>query len=384
MDGSLCDLEEVADWLENKPKFQSLLALPVFFVNLDLSTMPDAAAMDVAELPSGSSTFDRISRAEEALDTLAFDHWAIKPSSGLDIWPRFWAWTIFIHTYKDQFPVAPSEVEISNVLRLMRFIAVVKGHKRSIALVSKTTGLRTLVVQTWVLLQATDCETRTSGFEQLAPFLRVHFKPPDSANLEEIIEGGGGSLEALAALVVNHLRVLNASAGAVESSATLTAYDAILPFILELDDQPDPLLGVHGPVCAAFLAHGIVPAITTGINVLAEVADRRSAIVIHNMLWYLKSRLYISPVSRWIAQSIETGLLRGIVLYAARGVGPKDPKMLTCARGGDGGKTGGNARAKRMNVFRNVGSPRLHGSQYILFDTDLRMIAQVYVRMHLS
>ncbi|KAJ6609767.1 hypothetical protein B0H10DRAFT_2193696 [Mycena sp. CBHHK59/15] len=324
MNGSLSDLEDVAAWARNKPKIQSILLLPVFFANLELSTMPSPDEMDVPSL--APPTVERILKAVRALDAIVSIQ-GIVPASGVDIWPRFWGWTKFVHTYRDNFPHAPTEMRLG--MRMMRLITHIQRDKGSRSLVDATTGFRTLVARIWVLLQAVNPEKRNIGFNQLSPFIRFHIKPSDPTHLEEIIEGAGGSVDALASLVVNHLKLLTPAALPAESIEILDLFDALFTFIMEIDDQPNPLAGTHGPVCAALLSSGIVPALATAIKVLAEAAEsHQSSVVVNNLIVTLKAKLYTPPADQWIAQAIEAGFLRGLVCHAVRGTGPMDDSTL--------------------------------------------------------
>ncbi|KAJ7102715.1 hypothetical protein C8R44DRAFT_887461 [Mycena epipterygia] len=329
MNGSLIDLEDVVAWVRDELKAESLLLLPVFHANLELSTMPSTDEMDVPSL--APKTVERILKAVRALDGIASVH-GIVPASGVDIWPRFWGWTDFVNTYRDSFPHAPTEMRLG--MRILRLVTHLRPDERTLHLIDTTRGLRALITKTWVLLQRVNLEKRAIAFKQLTPFLHFHMMPSDPVHLEEIIEGADGSLDTLASLVVNHLNHLTSTTGTAESAETLDFFEDVFMFVYQLDDQPDPFSGPvegkHSPICAALLSNGIVPALASAIKVLAEAAEtRKSSVIVNHLIVMLKKKLYTFPVDRWIAQAIDAGFLRGLVCHIGRGTGPMDVETIT-------------------------------------------------------
>ncbi|KAJ7938553.1 hypothetical protein B0H13DRAFT_1851507 [Mycena leptocephala] len=98
------DLDKLCTVAETLPKEQYLLLLPVFYLHLDLSTIPDANALEI--LMATATRLPCIDGALMSLNALAgLAVLGVIPIEALpDVWSRVSAWILFLHTYWDYLP----------------------------------------------------------------------------------------------------------------------------------------------------------------------------------------------------------------------------------------------------------------------------------------
>jgi hypothetical protein len=149
--------------------------LPVFYVNLDPARIPTDDNLTTGAVARAVMTF-------KGLHEITDSH---KPA-WRDLWPRIWAWIVFLHAYWDCLPTsfAKSDVCLDFLFFMNRFRSDPDTH----TLVGKTVGVRSLVMAAWSFLLHSKDRGKSSGFDHLYQFL-YSMRIEESTNLAEVIDG---------------------------------------------------------------------------------------------------------------------------------------------------------------------------------------------------
>ncbi|KAJ7152038.1 hypothetical protein C8R46DRAFT_1197778 [Mycena filopes] len=177
-----------------------ILYLPVFYCNLELDAIPTTAALDLDTPPF--EVREAITKAVLALRGISdIDEIHMPSGACADLWPRLWKWTYFLYTYHEQLPPC------WQTTRLSRTVASFHGKKRNTDLFSATPGFACMMAHAWRILLRNPSQPRSAQYDlyQMACFLPTHFNTADPEVRQEFIEGAGGSIQDVAALVVEHL-----------------------------------------------------------------------------------------------------------------------------------------------------------------------------------
>ncbi|KAJ6586100.1 hypothetical protein B0H19DRAFT_429999 [Mycena capillaripes] len=191
--------------------------LPVFYANLDPAAIP--MGDNVATLP--------VIMAINSLHALCLLDESHLPL-GMDLWPRIWAWLLFLHTYRDCLPsnlFAGHDIS----LELCFFIELWYKQSQTSALIGRTPGVRTLVIQAWAAIFKAGNQ-RHPLFCLLAALLKYFLAAYVPENLSEVVEateGPGG----LACLVVEYYQWLSSTPQTADQ--TYVHYDGITGFLLD-------------------------------------------------------------------------------------------------------------------------------------------------------
>ncbi|KAJ7624097.1 hypothetical protein DFH06DRAFT_1230354 [Mycena polygramma] len=195
--------------------------LPVFYANLDPAGIPTGP--DVTTVAA--------KRAAIVLDTLRLALQLSDAPAGMDLWPRIWKWTSFLHTRRDGIP--PRNVDQYASVGLLYFVGFLSEDEDTAALMSGTSGVRAILMHGFASLLDTDLGEEHRGFVHLTTILRSFMAPDQPANLAEILEATKGRA-GLASLVVRYIEFLLPPRGAEIAERTIYLYDGIAGFILTM------------------------------------------------------------------------------------------------------------------------------------------------------
>ncbi|KAJ7108941.1 hypothetical protein C8R43DRAFT_1243451 [Mycena crocata] len=316
--GSMDDLRKLLQIIDQKtnptPMSTLLLFLPVLYAHIDLAKMPSSAEMDTATFPEEFR--DAIFVAKKCIPAICDSQLLpkIQDAALVDLWPRLWGWSQFFLTYQEILPqrLAPNRAATGVYLLQVANEAKLQSHTKLRTLVTSTRGLRRVVVSTWVELHGeTDPESQKLGFYHLRAFFLSYMRADDPKNLEEIVDGAGGSLSHLAFLTVQHLRLL---ALGVQTDNDPGDFAKILNdfmrFLTEIDTAGSRL-------SAHLLSHGLIQALTSAIAILAEIVVDGTVLILHNLFVVLAAKMGGLPVEE-IVNALDAGLLRAIIKYVVR------------------------------------------------------------------
>jgi hypothetical protein len=177
---------------------QKATFLPIFFHNLDPVRIPSPGQLEL---------FDRPARDDVSCAVLSL-HLFFNNSPHLDlgvsVWPRIWSWVNYIHIHWDHLPEIALPLDVIFYIDFLVFAGRFRCDPQTCALMS-TPGFRTLVAKAWTFLPVIVEPHRLALVTTVLGFVLGDLNNRDSAHLEEIIEGAGGSLSDLAILVVKYI-----------------------------------------------------------------------------------------------------------------------------------------------------------------------------------
>ncbi|KAJ7673783.1 hypothetical protein DFH06DRAFT_1123457 [Mycena polygramma] len=177
------------------------LLLPAFYAVLDPTRIPSIAELDVSiSILSGSAPGPAIATAIGSLSVFV----ALPkpdPSEYAAIWARVWAWIEFLHTYKLHLRDLPAEEEL--YFGFMLTISHIQAQWDE-QLISSTPGLCAVVARSWVVFLEGQNSAGIRNTCQLLSRTKALVGTPE---MDEFIDGTGGTVDALAATVVRHINI---------------------------------------------------------------------------------------------------------------------------------------------------------------------------------
>ncbi|KAJ7487934.1 hypothetical protein FB451DRAFT_1167403 [Mycena latifolia] len=310
--------------LDQVPRAQGALLLPVFYANLDPLGVPTAAEM------AADATAHRVCTTS-AMALLALR--AIYPLQNIpldafpEVWERVWAWADFFDTYSDHLPWL--DLPPNMCVRLVFFIGEFQWHKPARDIIATTEGFRTMLVRAWALLLRGTAPPELAAlvYHIICNFIQDGMRPGDPANLAELIDGAGGSLDDLALLLVAFIEHILPSRDTVVTAAIAFYLDAAVGLMADAELQSmkkemtsaSYVITVLGPLVAALARHGVVRALTTMACALSHssVCGR----TLDKCLTILDRILTSGSSYRLLPEALESGLLIALVSAGKSDIG---------------------------------------------------------------
>ncbi|KAJ7082667.1 hypothetical protein B0H15DRAFT_803117 [Mycena belliarum] len=286
---------------------ECLLLLPVYFANLDSARVPDQDTFDTeATQPEVQD------QVWMAVQSLAMIHtFRIPTDISRFIWPHVWPWMQFIALYRDYLPDIPPYWQSDSGLRLrfLMFLGDLGDDTEMQNLMCSTPGVYYMVAKAWPHVVPTrESEKRGDGFNDLYRFL-ANERAGNPANLAEIVDGAGGTLEDLAILVVSYIDALVPQDGAMDPAEVLF-FSAILEFIPIVDPQlTDDTYSPMSVFTTSLLSQSIVRALASAIRALSITATQKAMTVLHQAFVLFGLILRKSVGSRHIPEALNHGVL---------------------------------------------------------------------------
>ncbi|KAK6988124.1 hypothetical protein R3P38DRAFT_3098368 [Favolaschia claudopus] len=315
-DHSTCRLvERVRDYLVDHQRElleqQKNAFLPVFFHNLDPEMIPSSTALEAADWP----TRHTILRALISLDALS-NLRRLPGSVGISLWPRVWHWTLFIITYRNNLPDPVPYWPIFNA-NFITFTSQFHFDPDTWALISSTPGFRTVISGVWRVMPDIEEPFREFVFGALSRFIS-DLEAGQSASLDEFIEGAGGSIHALAQLVLQYMRLVGQRESPLLADSRAADISALVSFVRQVDqhhedDEEWLYLQFSSLSTALVVSHGIE---MVHITITKLIGTVDAAMGIRPCLMFLL-RMLISPHGfRSLAQALRKGLLQTLITCA--------------------------------------------------------------------
>ncbi|KAF8217359.1 hypothetical protein K438DRAFT_1798727 [Mycena galopus ATCC 62051] len=286
--------------------------LPVFFANLDHKAIRNRNLTDDFE----KDLDDAAARALPSLHALAHlletapNMFPLKIA--LEFWPRFAEWALFLHDYRDALPVFQS-LDLSDPYSTYAII-IRYFLKHSPESVNNTPGIQIIITFAWKVL-LNDSKRQELSYKRLSLLLILLDKPI----LADIVEGAGGSLHDLAALLLHHMKVCTLKPQSSVSPGVL--FSLFTGGIITLHTLSDG----EGPFNLAVISHGIIKAEVISLCSFLDCEDVRDGFeesVEDPCLNQLLNILVTPPGYTWVRQALQGGLLRGLILQMQRAKGP--------------------------------------------------------------
>ncbi|KAJ7633579.1 hypothetical protein DFH06DRAFT_1222302 [Mycena polygramma] len=271
--------------------------LPIFYANLDPAGIPSGEDLDT---PAAR-------RAVLVMNPLRL----LPPSYasvGMDLWPRVWEWTNFLHTYRDCIPPLRPQQDIA--VDLLYVVTALINDPEIAAVMGQTTGVRAVLMRAFASLLDSEPSSGENEFAHLCTILRDFMDAHRPANLAEILDATDGP-HALASLAVRYIKLFMPERRAALTTKPLFFYDGIVTFVSEVTEGA----GDNWDIAGAFLSAGIVAPLTAAICALSE------STVIHKGIegpllqcFQLLVNLFLVPGSHTaIRDAIDAGLLHAMI-----------------------------------------------------------------------
>ncbi|KAF7353990.1 MYND-type domain-containing protein [Mycena venus] len=285
--GSFQDFKRLRKMIFIEKSHSHDAVLPVIYRCLDPQKIPtvDEAAPRHA-----------VSLAALALKTLFIP--IIPAGAGSDLWPRAWAWFRFLDTHR------PKMTEMKGVL--VKCACRLPPEERS-RILNAEQGFYTVVGRVLAsLADGTDVE--------LARFVLALLATVDISNLDDLVEGVGGSFESLANLTVRHL-VLTEDTPITELRLDLLRYFLVfatrLAKMADIDSDPPD----SARCSAKAIAEVAVKPLMDTLCLLSLTTEPDPEPVIDKGFSFLLQVLCSMPKMYFVLPAaIDTGLIKAISL----------------------------------------------------------------------
>ncbi|KAJ7512358.1 hypothetical protein B0H11DRAFT_1950815 [Mycena galericulata] len=186
--------------------------------------------------------------------------------------------------------------------------------KHSPELVNNTPSIQIIITFAWKVL-LNDGKRQELSYQRLSHLLNRLDKP----NLADMVEGAGGSLHDLAALLLHHMKVCTLKPQSSVSPGVLFAL--FTSGILTLHALSDG----EGPFNLAVISQGIIKAEVISLCSFLDCEDVQDALELTAeglCLNQLLNILETPPGYTWVRQALQGGLLRGLILQMQRAKAP--------------------------------------------------------------
>lgn len=300
--GSLKDLVRLSIVLRSLPGDQAAILLPIFYLHLDPSTIPDPGRLD--EIITAGTPLPSIDGAVISLNALSdlVEMSVVPVDASPDLWPRVWKWMHFLHSYWEYLPGFHASDEVKGCLKNSSIVLLLSQHPATALAISATPGIRRILATSWAaILHDVSLASQEAAKLELTRLLALLSRDIDDlSNLDEVVDGVGGSYNDLAAVIIEHI----SQGVAAPTSETVVTYLGAVITVLEARDDP---------LNAALMAKGIVLSLLLAIDTLQKTTSNL-ALPIVQLCFILLSAYLKSPAGyRWITQALEAGLLQNIV-----------------------------------------------------------------------
>ncbi|KAJ7493082.1 hypothetical protein B0H11DRAFT_2396604 [Mycena galericulata] len=284
--GSEPDMTKVAVRVISQPTLFSGF-LPVVFANLDPTRIPSPERLDTS-IPGPDITTPFI-MAVHALEILVEVH-TISPAVYAELWPRMWTWMQIIPTYRHFLPHPVTEHALGE--QFLTLLLPLIRDEQTTDMIHSTLG----------------------GTPSQVRIRRIPLTEHGGENLEELVEGAGGSPHDLAQLIVRHID-LNANC----SHGNLTTLDmmqvvSLSYIIVFIRVGLGQKARMHGPLLAA----GLVRALTAALIPLNDSGRHMDGVegALHRCLELLSDSVCVEPGYPRLPEALNAGLLPAIAILS--------------------------------------------------------------------
>ncbi|KAJ7810145.1 hypothetical protein B0H14DRAFT_3151341 [Mycena olivaceomarginata] len=221
----------------------------VFFHNLNPADIPTSDELDNFR----PNTSENVMRAMLALDTI----FRIRPPPevGVSLWRHVWPWFYFIHTYWAHLPGIDIVPEKSFYVDFLLFAGGFRELPLSSSVMLATPGFKVIIAKVLSFLPGLEEPNLEAVLDCIYNFIG-DFNFSNPANLSELMEGAGGTIDDLAGLVVQYIRIVLGRRPQYIRGICFSLRDAETSLETEQQRSLPPLGALH----SILLYHGLVRA----------------------------------------------------------------------------------------------------------------------------
>ncbi|KAJ7171358.1 hypothetical protein C8R46DRAFT_184199 [Mycena filopes] len=309
-----CSIQEMLDMgilMAGTPMGDLPAFLPLFFAFLDPLRIP--SPREVQDL----SLYTRRVLGSAEICLVAIYNVSTSLDALQEAWPRLFQWVHFFCTFR-QFLPPPARAETDFYFDFLQLTRTITARWMNPTLFTSTPGLRLILFRAWaVALDDDDQVKRTRWMMDLFAF--VNHKITSADEMDDIIEGAGGSLDHLAAHIVRHLALLTStdkgpisslSVGLVDD--TMAVVDKINAFLSPEKHEDRRQLPA---LTASLVDRGVVEVLTASLSTI-HGAGVEVPQTLHTVIFFLAQVFMAEQGDASIAVAARGGLLPGIIKCA--------------------------------------------------------------------
>lgn len=297
--------------VREQEKLDSLL--PVYYSVLDPTRVPTSAELDV--MPRMLSAVDMAMLSLEVIFAIE-----LPPQAGADLWPRVWVWVKFFQIFRDFLSGFEIDILTEDELCVgfMIFSRNMCAYCPNEAMICSTAGFTAMAVRTWASVLETQDVLR---LEEALDNDGLHFVASASAVVEDIVDGAGGSIDDLAALVMSHLSLVAPDVQTQLSAAQLRLIDFVLGIWARIDCMgrgPDCDPTFSKPLSFALISQGVAQPLAITLWTASRTTNPDTASVIEQCLVIFGAIFLTKRGNRVLRVAIQHGFLWALVACGRR------------------------------------------------------------------
>ncbi|KAJ6463032.1 hypothetical protein C8R47DRAFT_84729 [Mycena vitilis] len=280
--------------------------LPVLFANLDPTRIPDSQSLDTSSPEANALAM--LAMAMRSI-TILVDVREIPVGVYPELWPRIWTWMQCILLYR-RF-LSPPITEDALRAKFLNLLRPWIQDDQITDLIHETPGVHSFVARTWAGLP----HISTPGFiaTRMAVYDFIFTTSARPADLEELIEGAGGSADNLAKLLVSHIK-MNCEGSTSLDDVQLLSLSYIIVFIRV--GVVKQTLSIH-----SLLGAGLVGALTAALFPLSgdemrKQVESATEVTLEHCVEFLSDCVCTEAGYPRLPEALDAGLLRAIVKLA--------------------------------------------------------------------
>ncbi|KAF7349926.1 MYND-type domain-containing protein [Mycena venus] len=322
VDGSFADLQDLAVQLIHGaiPSTHAILLLPVFHHILAALTVPNAEDLDDCTDPS-SPLRETVPEAFHCvrgfMNVVIVSSVPIPGAACREFWPRMAEWMRFIMEFHDCIPWLELPSTGWLCTDLTRFAGSFARDRATSALFAATPAFWFMIGQAWLYLLQNDA-SQDHSYAHMNNLVTEYL---DLENLQEFIDGAGGSVDYMGLLIVKKInRHLPPPHGTV-TQADIWLFRSLLCIAMyittKLHQQVRIVPPALGPLEAAYIRHGGVRTLTALARALSRIRffdDKIKPYFAFEKCVMMLSQILVSPCGyKELPKALESGLLATLV-----------------------------------------------------------------------
>ncbi|KAJ7635654.1 hypothetical protein DFH06DRAFT_1336308 [Mycena polygramma] len=271
--------------------------LPVWYKNLDPLGLPSPDVISTAQ--ALGRTIDTV------IPALRNTPSGVYP----ELWTRVWPWIEFLHIHREHLVALPTKTNLHQIFMKIFVHFQVFGCRE---LVAATPGVCAVVGSAWDSSLDSGDENAISN---LSFFVNWEASDSDFGPIDEYLEGVGGGVEHLAAMLIKHLSHAITDGVTPMSRPRRSHFAAVIYFIVRVNKSDNLVQRLSD----ALIPRGIISALITGILCLTPVGGDQASgpEMLSVALYHLGRYSTASPGLSNMCKALQVGLLRALVLAAS-------------------------------------------------------------------
>ncbi|KAK6966575.1 hypothetical protein R3P38DRAFT_3245860 [Favolaschia claudopus] len=305
-----------------KPENKRALVVPALYIILDPLKIPDLDSLPTKSVSDAPPSDFELSITKAIFALEALYQLRLPDSLGVDLWPRILAWVQFLHLYNpgklgaaDRHP----SLFTDSILFACQFL----GHTPTFQLMISTPWFWFMLGRAWVYAtKIQDPENRVHAFNIISCFTRIE-NVTETCNMDELLNGVGGTLSSLARLVVEFLDALILDHDKSDSVLPENLYISFVGGVIVFLGHVDPNLRATtlertslGRLGQELLAQPVFGVLFRLLSSLTKTDARGTLAALQHLLMLICVLLYSKPGWAQLPAAVKSGFIPALLLCA--------------------------------------------------------------------